>query len=115
MTPAELRALADQATPGPWLAGRDGDVVFVCSDDGNYEVLPFNEGVTQPNEADTRLIAVLGPDAARLLADAMEHLSYAHGRTRRGKPRKGCNLNKVYGCTPCRLLARFSALGQDEA
>jgi hypothetical protein len=58
-----------------------------------------------PYSADASLICALGPDAARLLADAMEAVE------------DGCVVftHTAWQQTYFPLLARFSALGQDEA
>ena len=67
MTPDELRALADAATPGPWQFWTDSvaDGVRI----GSYTV---NFGA---QTADARLIA-LAPDLARLCAELGEALTH---------------------------------------
>lgn len=72
MTPDELRALRDAATPGPWSAqdfpyGRERH--WYC--DGP-EVIDHDGGL---GEADARLIA-LAPTLATLVADMAEALAW---------------------------------------
>lgn len=52
----------------------DGEVVFVCTSDGQEEIVCWNEGRDQTRIEDARLIA-LGPDTATLLADAIDALN----------------------------------------
>jgi hypothetical protein len=65
---------------------------------------------------DAALIAVLGPDAARLLADAMDALTNDSCKHEWDSGRLPCD----YGdgpietwCVRCNMLARFAALGED--
>lgn len=111
-----LRGLVEKATPGPWEFDGFEHVVslevadIVC---GLWQGLRA-EGVPTPDmEADAALI-VLAPDLALWAADAADALQnwkgQNHGFTRRGKPRRGCNLKTIHGCQPCRLLARFAVI-----
>lgn len=111
-----LRGLVEKATPGPWESDGFEHVVslevadIVC---GLWQGLRA-EGVPTPDmEADAALI-VLAPDLALWAADAADALQnwkgQNHGFTRRGKPRRGCNLKTIHGCQPCRLLARFAVI-----
>lgn len=111
-----LRGLVEKATPGPWEFDGFEHVVslevadIVC---GLWQGLRA-EGVPTPDmEADAALIA-LAPDLALWAADAADALQnwkgQNHGFTRRGKPRRGCNLKTIHGCQPCRLLARFAVI-----
>lgn len=111
-----LRGLVEKATPGPWEFDGFEHVVslevadIVC---GLWQGIRA-EGVPTPDmEADAALI-VLAPDLALWAADAADALQnwkgQNHGFTRRGKPRRGCNLKTIHGCQPCRLLARFAVI-----
>ena len=78
MTPAELRALADAATQEGWeyaaLEGHDeGDDFMPVVRTPENAWIAQGERCFAPDveEANLRLIAALGPDAARLLADAI--------------------------------------------
>lgn len=95
-----LRGLVEKATPGPWEFDGFEHVVslevadIVC---GLWQGLRA-EGVPTPDmEADAALIA-LAPDLALWAADAADALQnwkgQNHGFTRRGKPRRGCNLKR---------------------
>jgi hypothetical protein len=94
VTPDRLRQMADAATPGPWQY-RAYLGYYVEPRDGGAPPLPV--WGDEDYDADSVLIAALGPDAARLLADAMDALD--SGGT--------C---PDPDCTLCALLARFAAL-----
>jgi hypothetical protein len=109
VTPAGLRALADAATPGPWKIQPNQAAVFdsemrrpICS--------TWGERMYGSNRA---LIAALGPDAARLLADAMEWIEEAGSVE--VAPSFGRDEWRRLVVNRNALLARFSALGKDEA
>jgi len=63
LSPDELRALADAATPRPWVVGGDGDTHWVLKHEGDEYV-----SLWDARETDARLIA-LAPDLARLCAE----------------------------------------------
>ena len=97
MTSDELRRLAAEACPGRWavLEPEDfGEGVTVVNDDEDVVCEAFRR--------DARLIAALGPDAACLLADAMDALQTASDCCAR--PYGVC-------CEWIELQARFAALG----
>jgi hypothetical protein len=112
MTSDRLRQLADAATPGPWYVGwPDGsgersiltdeardDYSVPCVVAEGTDDWGIKHGVLRYEDA--ALIAALGPDAARLLADAMElvgEIGWAEEPT----------ANRIGD-----LLARFAALGE---
>lgn len=96
MTGDRLRQLADavedEVTPG--------DPIWLVSDD-DIEVWAHS--------ADARLIAALGPDAARLLADAMDALQCS---TLALRYQAGVSPLECGECSACLLRARFAALGE---
>lgn len=96
MTGDRLRQLADavetEVTPG--------DPIWLVSDD-DIEVWAHS--------ADARLIAALGPDAARLLADAMDALEGVRDWIRYGEGSEADAAEKMGD-----VLARFAALGEGQ-
>lgn len=117
-----LRGLVEKATPGPWewvkmlpprhrLTSLRSTTAFYKE----YRGVPRSvlRQLDHMDDADARLIA-LAPDLALWAADAADALQnwkgQNHGFTRRGKPRRGCNLKTIHGCQPCRLLARFAVI-----
>ena len=104
-----LRGLVEKATPGPWRHVPESDH-FIVFASPNAAIHAAAYAETKDN---ARLIA-LAPDLALWAADAADALQnwkgQNHGFTRRGKPRRGCNLKTIHGCQPCRLLARFAVI-----
>ena len=94
MTGKRLRQLADAVNDGdPWY-------------------LPVARGqgmISTRNEDEINFIAALGPDAARLLADAMDALACDHAVLR---AQAGISPLMCGSCPPCVLHARFAALGE---
>ena len=116
MTPDQLRALADAATPEPWEYIDIQDEPNVGNDPWPVVRTPDNAWIAQgercfkpeTERANMRLIAALGPDAARLLADAMEWI-------KRGScsPDEACKDRSDCLCPAAgELLARFERLGE---
>lgn len=106
MTSDELRKLADEATQKGWEfkdLDLDGDHWPVVRTPENAWIAQ-GEGCFTPDveEANLRLIGALGPDAARLLADAMDALQTASDCCAR--PYGVC-------CEWIELQDRFDALG----
>lgn len=115
MNSDELRALADAATPGPWKVDRTAESLDVTGEHGVATIWVHLAGaMTMGDDAarevqdraltDARLIAALGPDAARLLADAMDTLYYLR------------DIDWPYlndPKSPYSLLGRFAFLGDD--
>ena len=69
MTPEELRALADEATPGPWRYVPDSDEYIVFAP----QEAPGHAAGHGETPANTRLMA-LAPDLARMCAELGEAL-----------------------------------------
>jgi hypothetical protein len=109
MTPDRLRALADAATPGPWLFRPDEEGYPDVRDtqEPHSAIIAQGEGCYLPEteEANLRLIAALGPDAARWMADAAD--AFDAFRPFLTHPNGGDRFSV--------LLARFASLGDDAA
>ena len=116
MTSDRLRQLAAQATPGPWVSSVDGAIVFVYTDDDGQQIIHWHEGSEQPSVENARLIAALGPDAAVLLADAIEWIETNAPETHH--PTCLCTDDEAKWSCDCgfddaeRLLASFASLGE---
>lgn len=80
MTPDELRALADKATPGPWEVGTAGRWFTVHDRPWHRDKPAFDAAVARA-PTDARLIA-LAPDLARLCAELGEALVEISDTTR---------------------------------
>ena len=72
MTPDKLRALADEATPGPWMNWQPPSP-WVSRAETNAPIAEMNSHETAQWYPDARLIA-LAPDLARLCAEQHEVL-----------------------------------------
>lgn len=76
---SELRAIAEAATPGPWVYDNSGPL-FVYADDATGQLLarcggPGFEHVFRPRSeemANARYIAAFGPDVGKLLLAVAE-------------------------------------------
>jgi len=75
MTPDELRKLADEATPGPWVWEAEPEALVAIAP-GRPTIIEGGgcEGLVIEREADARLIA-LAPDLARRCAELGEALA----------------------------------------
>lgn len=117
MTPDRLRQMADAATQQRWefadLVEDDGDHYPVVRTPENAWIAQGERCFTPDVEkANLRLIAALGPDAARLLADAMDEVAWLASYDE-----EDCGEEACPDCRLARkrrdLLARFAALGED--
>ena len=79
MTPDELRALRDAATPGPWQIHSEGAYYDEWSGDAFWigkdgKILGERKAWASALTAEDAALIALAPDLASLLADAMEAL-----------------------------------------
>ena len=79
MTPDELRAIRDAATPGPWQVHSEGAYYDEWSGDAFWigkdgKILGERKAWASALTAEDAALIALAPDLASLLADAMEAL-----------------------------------------
>ena len=96
MTPAELVALADDATDGPWRYHDDGIIR-----EGQYHLLKVCGSPSNPELAANARLATLAPDLARLAAEMAQWIDIVLAQ--------GAPVTSDYDTGPA-LLARLEAL-----
>jgi hypothetical protein len=101
---AELRRLAEAATPGPWETNDPGIVIF--SEWGGW----LAEDGTENQEADAAYIAAASPDVILRLLDDLTRPRWHHDKTLSPEDRQYCDACDEQVMEVNRLRAELAAL-----
>lgn len=106
---AELRAMAEAATPGPWSAAttgvRGGDHWYVVDADESIAHISANDGINEEQrQPDAEFIAAWNPETAKDLLDALDERDAEVTHWKAHAEEAGAGFSRV-----CKDFARVSA------